>query len=287
MRYNQWTATLAICFVFCFGLSPQPSIAEIDRHLGTGRDGDLIITYGSTLNTSKSSVISDNPSGANYIYVSAPDQFSVGDEILIISMIDPQDNNSQNVAGQYETKIIIEKLGQRLTLNRALENTYNTSNKEVHQAIAVPHYQNVSLSGDASLSADPWDGTTGGVLFFRATGTVDIGFGRMIFMNGKGYRGNYGMQNNSRPGFQGEGYMGGYHTSWDWSDNIALTGDGSITSYSATSSNGNGGGGRPASYNSGGGAGGGHETKGEKSGSNEGVNSSITHSPVVGRQTGN
>ncbi len=51
----------------------------------------------------------------------------------------------------------------------------------------VPNYTNVTIDSGAVLTADAWDGTQSGVLFFRATGTVSNS--GSISMNAKGYRG--------------------------------------------------------------------------------------------------
>lgn len=84
------------------------------------------------------------------------------------------------------------------------------------QVIRVPHYRNVTVQAGGLLTAHPWDGSTGGILLFRASGIFEVQSGGSVSLDGKGYRGGNGgiqpPQNPSEPtGFAGEsraGYSG-------------------------------------------------------------------------------
>jgi hypothetical protein len=57
----------------------------------------------------------------------------------------------------------------------------------VAQVIRVPEYTEVTVNGGASIGVVPWDGRTGGVIAFLATGTVNNG--GQINASGAGFRG--------------------------------------------------------------------------------------------------
>ena len=53
-----------------------------------------------------------------------------------------------------------------------MQNNYNTSTGQLHQVVRIPNYTNVTVSG--VLACHPWNGFTGGILVFRANGTVTV-----------------------------------------------------------------------------------------------------------------
>ena len=72
----------------------------------------------------------------------------------------------------------------------------------------IPNYTNVTVNAGITLTASAWDGTKGGILFFRASGTVTNN--GTITMSELGYRGGQDNNNNySVMGYHGESYAGG------------------------------------------------------------------------------
>ncbi|MBS1911887.1 MAG: hypothetical protein JST22_07865 [Bacteroidetes bacterium] len=127
------------------------------------------------------------------IAVRNPFGFAAGDKVLIIQMkgasIDLVDHSgfgditAYNNAGNYELATVDEVNGFTLVLHNKLAREYDVSG--LVQVIRVPQYTDVTVTG--TLTAKPWDGETGGVLAFIASGTVTLNVD--IDVSGKGFRG--------------------------------------------------------------------------------------------------
>ncbi len=181
---------------------------------GTGRDGDLTVssgTYNLNQHAQKGRLFPDAVSftvtalGTN----SATLKGGVGglvisDEVLVVNM--QGDKSYSGNVGNHEIKTIakIDFASNKLYFATNLTKIFGrtTSNSTITgQRIMVqriPHYRKVYIKG--TLTADSWDGSRGGVLFFKASQTVEV-LGS-INMNGKGYRGYKGKS--------GESFNGGY-----------------------------------------------------------------------------
>jgi hypothetical protein len=57
------------------------------------------------------------------------------------------------------------------------------------QACVVPQYTTVTIQAGAHIAADPWNGSTGGVVAFFAAGVVSIGASGGVTATGDGFRG--------------------------------------------------------------------------------------------------
>ena len=62
--------------------------------------------------------------------------------------------------------------------------------REAVMVLRVPNYTDVTIDSGATLNTSAFDGSTGGALFFRATGTVTIN--GTIEADGRGYSGAQG-----------------------------------------------------------------------------------------------
>lgn len=129
----------------------------------------------------------------NTITVGSSTGFSVGDKILIIQMqgatIDESNSatfgnvTNFNDAGNYEfTTICSIPNATEIVLN-GIQRSYTPAG--IVQVVHVPVYTNALIT--ASLTADPWDGTTGGIVVFECTGSVTMNSG--INLQGNGFRG--------------------------------------------------------------------------------------------------
>ena len=78
-------------------------------------------------------------------------------------------------------------------------NIGTTAGQQIVMLMRVPNYHNVTVTG--TLTASAWNGLTGGLVVFRASGTVS-GAGTVV-VDALGYRGGGGGVSN------GEGYGGG------------------------------------------------------------------------------
>jgi len=72
----------------------------------------------------------------------------------------------------------------------------------------VPRYGDVTVGSAGVLTARAWDGSTGGVLAFRATGAVRVASGGRVDMAGRGYAGGPTGPSYNADGYQGESYAG-------------------------------------------------------------------------------
>jgi len=129
------------------------------------------------------------------IQVANSSGFASGDKILIIQMqgaeIDRADTSTTtfgnvtwyNNAGNYELATIDEINGRTFILQHELARTYTLSG--VVQVVRVPSYVNVVIAD--TLRPQKWNGTTGGVLAFIASGTVTMNAD--INAIGSGFRG--------------------------------------------------------------------------------------------------
>ncbi|MCF8454946.1 MAG: right-handed parallel beta-helix repeat-containing protein [Bacteroidales bacterium] len=203
-------------------------------HFGTGNDGALTVASGNVFITdqAKSPIVGDFSTGSNSIAVGDGSVFQQGDEVIIITMVDPETNTSVNLVGQYETHYIHAVAQNQLVLEDALLHNFFSTGGQLHQVVKIPNYTDVTVNGEMTCSN--WDGSTGGVLFFRATGSVTISTTGKINVDGKGYRG-HNRQSDNQHGYQGEGLFG--------------------LGVQSMSANGNAGGGGQHAYGGGGGGG--------------------------------
>jgi hypothetical protein len=89
------------------------------------------------------------------------------------------------------------------------------------QVLRVPHYRNVTVLSGGTLTARSWDGSTGGIVAFRASGQVDVQANGTIAKNGEngktgggitaggtgGFKGGDTSETFGQSGFQGESYL--------------------------------------------------------------------------------
>lgn len=130
--------------------------------------------------------------GAN-LTVNSAAAFSAGDRIVVIQMKGATINTTNSAsfgdvtaygnAGNYEFATVTAVAGNVLTLGLPLCNTYDVPG--LVQVVRVPQYTSPTVS--ATLTGQPWNGTTGGVIAIEASGTVTLNAD--IDASGIGFRG--------------------------------------------------------------------------------------------------
>lgn len=130
---------------------------------------------------------------ANMVTVTNAAIFHPGDTVLIIQMKGASVNQSNgasygnisnlNEAGNFELAEICTINGNDIYLKHTLLKTYDPSGAV--QLVYVPQFTDTEIVG--TLTAPAWDGDTGGVLVFEASGTVV--FNADIDLSEKGFRG--------------------------------------------------------------------------------------------------
>lgn len=186
------------------GSDLQYHLSEINY--GNGSDGELNVSVTETyyVDAIKSKVNGLNPAGQNIITLNNAIGFAPDDEILIITMQDPETDTSLNKTGQYETHYIYSVTGNQIKLKDNLIYTYEQTSVKKHQVIRIPQFTDVIVEG--TITCDGWNGETGGIVFFRSNGSVAINSTAKIDVTGKGYRGGIGpaSQTDYQYGYAGE-----------------------------------------------------------------------------------
>jgi hypothetical protein len=193
----------------------------------------------------------------------------VGDEVLIVNAKGTPANNAN--VGDFESRYITSISTNTITLNQNVTNGYDTVTQVVFVQ-RIPNYTNVTIGSGGQITATSWNGNAGGVVMFRANGTVNIGAGSTINANALGYRGGAvqtaggnggcinGGANQDGAGYGGETY-GGFASNggYPWSTPAVKGGAGGgsyqiqtsgsfNTNYSQTGSVGGAGGGASWNY---------------------------------------
>jgi hypothetical protein len=218
---------------------------------GDGSDGDLTVSSGETFYVDSVRTRMDNSSssGQKNVYVASTSGFGVGDEVLVIQM-------QGTGAGNYEFGMISSIGSGRLVLEENLEHSYNVGGDSKAQVLRVPQYWNVEIDGN--LTCHAWNGATGGIVAFLASGQVTVN--GSINVDAKGFRGGMpyrGGDDDAVTGQSGESQVG---PKLDW----IHTWGGEVPSPpgSANGGGGAGGAGRRGPDTAGGGGGGSYGSRG-------------------------
>ena len=259
---------------FSIDTNGDVSIISGNTNFGTGLDGSINVSASKNINTT--SIIAnrscaDGGDAVNYsassltastaTLSSTPSSgcLAVGDEILLINL-QGTSTNYGNV-GNYETMRIQSISGTTITFAGSKTKYYgdttdsddtNIGTATTNQRVMlqrIPQYTNVTVQSGGTITASAWNGTKGGVLFFRSSGIVNVKSGGSISGNSLGYRG--GSDNNPAPAYQGESY--------------------NATGSLSTSANLGGGGGGTSNGAQGGSGGGGYGTAGSNGSANPGL----------------
>ena len=119
--------------------------------------------------------------------------FSVGDSVLVIQMKGANFDSTNtsafgsfinlNGAGNYEIAAIYSITSNTIMLNGKLVKKYFSGG--YLQLIRIPTYVNANITG--SLTCQPWNGQTGGVLILSVQN--NLAFNANIDVSGRGFRG--------------------------------------------------------------------------------------------------
>lgn len=127
-------------------------------------------------------------------------------------------------AGTYQRNRITGYTAGTVSLETPLNATYVSG----AQVLVLRQFTNVTINSGVILLAKPWNGSTGGILSFIASGTVTVSATGSINATGRGYRGGAAGNNtiNASPqGHQGEG-TAGYGTDSYAASNFLANGNG-------------------------------------------------------------
>lgn len=206
-------------------------------NLGNGSDGAIIVSNDTSINVTnliKGRYCADGGDAVNYSVTSltsdsatlesAPSTgcLSVGDEVLIINLQGTY--TSFGNVGNYETLRVSSISGNTVRFTTTKSKFYGDNAEDdtniglgaSNQTVMlqrVPNYSDVTVTGSGTdFYPDEWvsptgsinnGGGEGGVLFFRATGTVSIASGTTVNANARGYSGGAQIGTGLHPGGAG------------------------------------------------------------------------------------
>jgi hypothetical protein len=197
----------------CKSSSPKEGMGTNDVSVSqalVGKDGSLTVT-GTTpvVVNGYAALAADVAAAATGVQVVNLNSFTatntrpslaVGDVVLIVQMAGatisvPADANdstygavtSLGSAGRYEfAGVTAIDLGTNtISLGCGLKNSYTANGKT--QVVRVPQYTNLTINSGASITADAWNGTVGGLVAVHAMNTITVTGD--IDVSGKGFRG--------------------------------------------------------------------------------------------------
>jgi hypothetical protein len=273
---------------------------------GSGADGSVTISTSKNINTdvlgsSRSTnadgiltTVTANPTGTS-ITVTSTTGFAAGDEILLINLRGVLGDVAD--VGNYEI-LTVDTVPNGTTINvtssiaKSYDGTTFANQKIVVQRI--PQWTSVTINSSGTLTANAWDGSSGGIIIFKATGSVTVNGTGKIDATGIGYRGGAGgIHGGDGGGINGESYDGQNGKGGDDGYKGTL-GGGSGEEYAPTRDNttgtrgGGGGGGSTGSIGEGGagGAGGGYGGGGGGGGGGSDTDNYISGAGGTGGTTG-
>jgi len=207
------------CFANPYGFNQAMNvIRQFVGYGGTGANGALTvdgIPNGPSNPVYTDSVRSYLPSaasaGATTVTLASATGFAVGNEVLIIQMLG-------SAPGAHETRTISSIASNTLTLSSALTRTFPgySAGVSVTQVIVIPHYTSITINSGGFLTVNAFNGQTGGVMFFRASGNITLNsatpMSGTISVAGKGFIGGGAGASGTGPGGGAVG-QGGSNTS--------------------------------------------------------------------------
>jgi hypothetical protein len=217
---------------------------------GDGSDGNLAVGTGQTfyVDSVRTSIDGSVSAGQTAVPVMSTSGFAPGNMIII--------HQSRGAgAGTWEVARV-NAVSQHLTLAEGIQFGYVDGGSNQAQVVRIPQYVNVTINTGGVLTANSWNGNSGGILAFVASGTVTVQ--GVIRVSGGSTSNQYGANGGGFRGGNGRAYSGS-------GTEHAVQGEGISGPGSASRlSNANGGGGGQQSSQPDGnsGAGGGHATSG-------------------------
>ncbi len=177
-------------------ISPALVFAEADTFgLGTGRNGDVTFAANATPNV-YTALTAAAAAAATSLSVASSAGYAAGDLVMVwqaTGLTQAASSNgtpaaidlSASAAGRYEfARINAVTNATTIELTNPLLNAYAANQSQV---VRVPEYKNVTINNGVVLAPQAWNGATGGVLIFFATGTVTNN--GSVDANAAGFRG--------------------------------------------------------------------------------------------------
>lgn len=175
--------------------------------VGTGDSGTIVVTADQIVNTCRVVVAQ----GAQQLAVNDATGFDAGGRVLVLQMQDDFSTSgittaydTADLAGGWEVVRIANVNGSILELETDLAGTYQTNAAagETAQVCTMPEFTDVDVQATGRIVAAAWNGETGGVIAFYASGRVRID--GALAADGTGFRGGLPTTNNGTSGVTAE-----------------------------------------------------------------------------------
>ncbi|MFC1711986.1 hypothetical protein ACFLZ1_05425, partial [Patescibacteria group bacterium] len=159
--------------------------APVQADIGLGDEHDGAKNVSGTDSTSFNYIAINATSGsgeadASLIQVGATATVVAGDDVLVIQMTGAG-------AGNWETcDVSAVVLNDYIDCAVDLTNIYQATGAQV---VVMPQWTTVDVNSGDTLTTSAWNGTTGGIIAFRATGAVTIDSGGDVHVDGLGFGG--------------------------------------------------------------------------------------------------
>lgn len=147
--------------------------AQTVFHTGNGSSGSITISGTQTIN----SYYPVTAIRGNRISYSGGYSPHIGDRLLIIQM-----NGTHGGSWQWDS---VAATGNPLTVS-GIYATFDSS--ALIQIVTVPQYSSLHITSSGRLTAQAWNGSTGGILTFMVQGTLQIDTGGVCNVDGLGFQ---------------------------------------------------------------------------------------------------
>ena len=173
--------------------------------MGDGSDGSITVSSSKNLNTTtvqtdrscadggdmvSYNIIALTSTTAQLEATPSSGCLAAGDEILLTNLQGTSSayGNTGNWETLYISSISTDTITFTTTKTKYYGNTTNADDTNIGTATTnqrvilqrIPQYTDVTVQSGGTITADAWDGAEGGVLFFRATGTVEVQSGGVL-----------------------------------------------------------------------------------------------------------
>jgi len=172
------------------------SVSSSSAFFGDGSDGSVVINGPVNINTQTITVSRSEPDGVvsvvsdvgvNSVTVADASGFYTDDMVLLMNL-QGTSGDSVNV-GNYEFIPVASVVGNVITFTADIAQTYGSPASQNIILQRVPQYDDVTVTGSGVLTANGFDGSTGGVVAFFASGTLNVQSGGRIDVSARGFRG--------------------------------------------------------------------------------------------------
>ncbi|MBE0645602.1 MAG: hypothetical protein IH600_16090, partial [Bacteroidetes bacterium] len=160
-----------------------------------GKDGSLTVSSANLVVNLYKTVTANITAPASTVSVNNTTGISVGDYVMVYQAVGASISTTDdatygtitnyNSAGLYELRGVQSVSTNSVTLTGPLLSSYSVAGKT--QLIRIPQYTSLTINSGGSITAQAWNGSTGGVAALHVQGTATIV--GSIDVSAKGFRG--------------------------------------------------------------------------------------------------